>query len=67
MTGIAIDTRGFEVRADEFGKAFQPLHQVVIPHIGLFIGAMWDLDALAADGRYDFWADAQSRRRADRF
>ena len=28
------------------------------PHIGLFIGEMWDLDALAAacalDGRYEF-------------
>ena len=29
--------------------AFQPLHQVVIPHIGLFVGEMRDLDELAAD------------------
>ena len=33
-----------------------------IPHIGLFIGEMWDLDALAADcaadGVYDFWLTA---------
>jgi hypothetical protein len=31
---------------------------VAIPHIGLFIGEMWDLDALAADcaahGAWDF-------------
>ena len=55
---IATDTWGFEVRPNEFDVAFQPLHQVAIPHIGLFIGEMWDLDALAedcaADGVYDF-------------
>jgi kynurenine formamidase len=58
IAGIATDTWGFEVRPNEFDVAFQPLHQVSIPHIGLFIGEMWDLDALAADcaadGVYDF-------------
>ena len=49
IAGITTDTWGFEVRPNEFDVAFQPLHQVVIPHIGLFIGEMWDLDALAAD------------------
>ena len=49
VAGIATDTWGFEVRPNEFDMAFQPLHQVCIPHIGLFIGEMWDLDALAAD------------------
>jgi kynurenine formamidase len=49
IAGIATDTWGFEVRPNEFDNAFQPLHQVCIPHIGLFIGEMWDLDALAAD------------------
>ena len=38
--------------------SFQPLHQVVIPNLGLFVGEMWDLDALAqacaADGVYEF-------------
>jgi kynurenine formamidase len=62
IAGIATDTWGFEVRPNEFDTAFQPLHQVAIPHIGLFIGEMWDLDALAADcaadGRYDFWLTA---------
>jgi kynurenine formamidase len=62
IAAIATDTWGFEVRPNEFDDAFQPLHQVVIPHIGLFVGEMWDLDALAADcaqdGRYSFWLTA---------
>lgn len=49
IAAIATDTWGFEVRPNEFPEAFQPLHQVVIPHIGLYVGEMWDLDALAAD------------------
>jgi kynurenine formamidase len=62
IAGIATDTWGFEVRPNEFDHAFQPLHQIAIPHIGLFIGEMWDLDALAeacaADGLYDFFLTA---------
>jgi kynurenine formamidase len=62
IAAIATDTWGFEVRPNEFDHAFQPLHQVAIPHIGLFIGEMWDLEALAedcaADGRYEFWLTA---------
>jgi kynurenine formamidase len=62
IAGVATDTWGFEVRPNEFDVAFQPLHQVAIPHIGLFIGEMWDLEALAADcavdGRFDFWLTA---------
>jgi kynurenine formamidase len=62
IAAIATDTWGFEVRPNEFDDAFQPLHQVAIPHIGLFLGEMWDLDALAADcaadGRYEFWLTA---------
>ncbi|MDX3244625.1 cyclase family protein [Streptomyces sp. ME18-1-4] len=58
IAGIATDTWGFEVRPNEFDAAFQPLHQVAIPHIGLFIGELWDLDTLAADcaadGVYEF-------------
>ena len=58
IAAIATDTWGFEVRPNEFDVAFQPLHQVVIPHIGLFIGEMWAPDELASacasDGRYDF-------------
>ena len=63
IAGIATDTWGFEVRPNEFDvPAFQPLHQVVIPHIGLFIGELWDLDELAedcaADNVYEFWLTA---------
>ncbi|MGU3437716.1 cyclase family protein [Actinomycetes bacterium M1A6_2h] len=62
IAAIATDTWGFEVRPNEFDVAFQPLHQVAIPNIGLFIGEMWDLDALAddcaADGVYEFFLTA---------
>jgi kynurenine formamidase len=58
IAGIATDTWGFEVRPNEFDDAFQPLHQVAIPHIGLLIGEMWALEELAADcaadGVYEF-------------
>ena len=62
IAAIATDTWGFEVRPNEFDHAFQPLHQVVIPHIGLYIGEMWDLETLAADcaadGQHEFWLTA---------
>jgi len=62
ISGIATDTWGFEVRPNEFDVAFQPLHQVAIPNIGLFIGEMWDLEALAADcaadGVWEFFLTA---------
>lgn len=62
IAAIATDTWGFEVRPNEFDDAFQPLHQVAIPHLGLFIGEMWDPDALAgacaADRTYDFFLTA---------
>ena len=62
IAGIATDTWGFEVRPNEFDVAFQPLHQVAIPHIGLFLGELWDLDALAADcatdGCWEFFLTA---------
>lgn len=58
IAAIATDTWGFEVRPNEFPTSFQPLHQVAIPNIGLLIGEMWDLEALAddcaADGVYEF-------------
>jgi kynurenine formamidase len=47
VAAVATDTWGFEVRPNEFDAAFQPLHQVAIPNIGLTIGEMWDLDELA--------------------
>jgi kynurenine formamidase len=57
IAAIATDTWGAEVRPNEFPDAFQPWHQVVIPHLGLYVGEMFDLDTLAeacaADGNYD--------------
>lgn len=63
IAAIATDTWGFEVRPNEFDvPSFQPLHQVVIPNLGLTIGEMWDLDELAAScaerGRWDFLLSA---------
>ena len=62
IAAVATDTWGFEVRPNEFDDAFQPLHQVAIPHIGLFLGEMWDLEGLATDcardGVYDCWLTA---------
>ncbi len=58
IAAVATDTWGFEVRPNELPDAFQPLHQVVIPNMGLLVGEMWDLDELAedcaADGCYEF-------------
>ncbi|MEV2253504.1 cyclase family protein [Streptomyces sp. NPDC050147] len=62
IAAIATDTWGFEVRPNEFEAAFQPLHQVVIPNMGLLVGEMWDLEALAEDcaddGVYEFFLAA---------
>jgi kynurenine formamidase len=58
IAALATDTWGAEVRPNEFPDAFQPWHQVVIPHLGLYVGEMFDLDRLAArcaeDETYDF-------------
>ena len=62
IAAVATDTWGFEVRPNEFDNAFQPLHQVAIPHLGLLIGEMWALEELAddcaADGVYEFFLTA---------
>jgi kynurenine formamidase len=62
IAAVATDTWGFEVRPNEFDDAFQPLHQVAIPHMGLLIGEMWALEELAedcaADGAYEFFLTA---------
>jgi kynurenine formamidase len=63
IAAIATDTWGFEVRPNEFDvPAFQPLHQIVIPNMGLTIGEMWNLDELAdacaERGRWEFLLSA---------
>lgn len=58
IAAAATDTWGFEVRPHEFDPpCFSPLHQIAIPNMGLLLGEMFDLEALAddcaADGRYE--------------
>jgi kynurenine formamidase len=63
IAAVATDTWGVEVRPNEWPDAMQPLHQVALPHIGLLLGEMWDLDELAADcaadGVFEFFLAAQ--------
>ena len=59
IAAVAADTFAVEVRPSEFGPdCVTPLHQIAIPNIGLFLGEMFDLEALAADcaadGIYEF-------------
>lgn len=59
IAAIATDTFAVEVRPHEFDPpCVRPLHQIAIPNIGLFLGEMFDLEALAADcaadGVYEF-------------
>ncbi|MUL79024.1 cyclase family protein [Mycolicibacterium sp. CBMA 226] len=57
IAAVVTDTWGMEVRPNEI-DAFQPLHQVILVHMGLAVGEIFDLDALAADcaadRRYEF-------------
>jgi kynurenine formamidase len=59
LAGVASDTWGVEVRPNELANCPQPLHQVMIPHIGLLVGELFDLEELATDcavdGRYEFF------------
>jgi kynurenine formamidase len=59
IAAVATDTFAVEVRPHEFAPPCHlPLHQIAIANIGLFLGEMFDTDALAADcaadGRYEF-------------
>ena len=62
IAALATDTWGVEVRPNEFPQSNQPLHQVMIPNMGLLVGEMFDLDLLAADcaedGVYEFFLAA---------
>lgn len=59
IAALAADTWGMEVRPNETPDVFQPLHLVFIVHLGLLVGEIWDLEALAADcaadGVYEFF------------
>ena len=58
VAAVATDTWGFEVRPNETDDVAQPLHIVLIVHMGLWIGEIFDLDPVAADcaddGVYEF-------------
>lgn len=58
LAGVASDTWGLEVLPNETPDVFQPLHIVLIVGMGLLVGEIFDLEALAddcaADGRYAF-------------
>ncbi len=49
LAALATDTWGMEVRPNELPDSYQPLHQILIPHMGLLVGEIFDLDALAED------------------
>jgi kynurenine formamidase len=59
LAAIATDTWGMEVRPNELAESFQPLHQVLLPNMGLHIGEIFDLEKLgsdcAEDGIYEFF------------
>jgi len=59
IAAVATDTWGFEVRPNETPDVYQPMHIVVIVHMGLWVGEIFDLDPLArdcsADGVYEFF------------
>ncbi len=58
LAGVACDTWGLEVQPNQTPDVFQPLHIILIVHMGLLIGEIFDLEALAddcaGDGRYEF-------------
>ncbi|MFF4116470.1 cyclase family protein [Streptomyces sp. NPDC001714] len=59
IAAVAADTWGLEVRPYEFTEPVSsPLHRIAVPDMGLPLGEMWDLEALAADcaadGVYEF-------------
>ncbi len=58
IAAIAADTWGLEVRPNETPDVSQPLHIILIVHMGLWLGEIFDLDPIAADcaedGIYEF-------------
>jgi kynurenine formamidase len=58
VAGYATDTWGTEVIPNETADVFQPLHCVAIVNMGMLVGEIFDLEALAddcaEDGVYEF-------------
>lgn len=59
IAGLAVDTWGMEVLPNETADVFQPLHCVFLVAMGLWVGEIFDFEALgkdcADDGQYDFF------------
>lgn len=59
VAAVATDTWGAEVLPNQTPDVRQPLHLILIVHLGLWIGEIFDLDELAqacaGDGRYAFF------------
>ena len=59
VAAVASDTWSTEVRPNQTPDVNQPLHLILIVHLGLWIGEIFDLEELArqcaADGRYSFF------------
>jgi kynurenine formamidase len=62
IAAVASDTWGVEVRPNELPDSFQPFHIPTVVYMGLLLGEMFDLEALAAacadDGRYEMLVSA---------
>ena len=62
LAAAASDTWGLEVLPNETPDVFQPLHIILIVHMGLLMGEIFELEALAddcaEDGRYEFLLSA---------
>ena len=49
IAALAADTWGAEVRPNQISYVNQPWHRIAIPMLGLCVGEIFDLEALAAD------------------
>jgi len=62
VAAVASDTWGVEVRPNELPDSFQPFHIPTVVYMGLLLGEMFDLEALAAacadDEAYDMLVSA---------
>jgi kynurenine formamidase len=62
VAAVATDTWGFEAIPYETSDLMSPLHVILLVNAGVYIGEMWDMEALAEDcsddGVYEFLLSA---------
>ena len=63
LGAVATDTWGLEVLPNQTPDVFQPLHIILIVHMGLLVGEIFDLEALADDCAEDGTTSSCSRHR----